>query len=138
MTAVMFDRRGETYAVRFSYDPTLVDLLKSTVPSYARRWSPPRREWFVEAIYARELADTLHGLGHTVVGIESVAPRDTFDVSCWAKLLFKRVGPNRSTAVYRVLSKCLHPDVGGDTELQRELNDAHAEISTQQQRRQTA
>jgi hypothetical protein len=51
------------------------------------------------------------------------------DVSRWAHLLFRRIGRHRSDAVYRALSKCLHPDVGGDNALQRELNDAYHQVA---------
>jgi hypothetical protein len=33
MSTVLFHRRGERYTVRFSYDPDLVELLKTTVPA---------------------------------------------------------------------------------------------------------
>ena len=52
----------------------------------------------------------------------------------WAQLIFNRVGHSRSYEIYRALSRCLHPDVGGDTELQRELNAAYAELSTRQRK----
>lgn len=53
------------------------------------------------------------------------APRPTTSTSTWATLLFERVGPDREDVVYRVLSKIFHPDMpSGDTELQRELNQA--------------
>jgi hypothetical protein len=36
---VVFTRRGgDTYTVRFRYDPTFVDLIKTAVPPYARSW----------------------------------------------------------------------------------------------------
>ena len=46
----------------------------------------------------------------------------------WASGVFRRVGPHRTDAVYRGLSKLLHPDVGGDTKLMQELNAARREI----------
>lgn len=124
MSVMRFVQRGDSYCVTFAYDARLVELLKATVPHYSRSWNAHRREWLVDAVYARELADVVTRCGHVVVGITSRSD----DVTCWARLLFKRVGRTRSDQVYRALSKCLHPDVGGDTELQRELNEAHAQI----------
>ena len=72
-------------------------------------------------------------LGHTVIGLEPPQPQPADDTR-WAHLLFKRVGPNRAGPVFRALSKCFHPDVGGDMALRRELNAAHAELSTRQRK----
>jgi hypothetical protein len=102
-----------------------VQTIKLVVPSFLRSWNPVRREWLIlEPVYAAELAGVLRGAGHIIVG----GINDPSDVSCqgWAQHLFRAVGPARSTAVYRALSRCLHPDTPtGDTTLQRELNDAY-------------
>ena len=132
MSVVRFEDRGGMYAVTFVYDAGLVELLKLTVPSYARKWMPGRREWHIESVYAKQFADTVPRIGHTVVGLDE--PRRDENTAEWARLLFRRVGPTRSSAVYRALSTCLHPDVGGDTELQRELNAAHTELSPHQRK----
>ena len=135
MTAVRFERRGGMYAVTFTYDAGLVELLKLTVPSYARKWVPARREWHIESVYAKQFADTVRGIGHTVVGLEEPRCGHDADPAVWARLLFHRVGPTRRSAVYRALSRCLHPDTAtGDKELQQELNDAHAELSSQRKK----
>ena len=126
MSVMRFVQRGDTYCVTFAYDARLVELLKAIVPHYSRTWNAHRREWLVDAVYARELADVVARSGHTVIGL--TASRADDDVSCWARMLFKRVGRHRSDQVYRALSKCLHPDVGGEADLQRELNAAHAEL----------
>ncbi len=132
MTAVRFTARGTEYAVSFAYNVAVVELLKSTVPGYARTWAKERKEWSVEHLWADTLAAALRAAGHTVVGLEERQqqkqqrrPRDP-DPATWARILFARVGPDRRQAVYRALAKVLHPDVAtGDTVLQRELNDAH-------------
>lgn len=136
MTAVRFERRGGIYAVTFRYDADLVDVLKLTVPSYARRWSPPRREWEIEAIYVTDLAAAMTRHGHTVVGLETSRRREVEDDPAqWARILFKRVGPARAPLAYRLLSRVCHPDHGGDHQLQVELNQAHAELTTETRRR---
>lgn len=131
MTAIRFARQGtNAYGVTFSYDAELVELLKLTVPPYARSWSRPRREWVIDAIYARELADVLRRLGHTIIGLET-----SRDSSCkgWAQHLFHAVGQHRAPAVHRALTKVLHPDnqTTGCPTLQRELNDARTELERQ-------
>lgn len=123
---VVFDRVGNGYTVRFPYDPLLVELLKSRVPSYARTWFSAGKYWTVDSAYAAPLAAAFTELGCTVVGVETRTPS-----ACdgWAQHLFRAVGPSRVTAVHRALSKVLHPDVPtGSGVLQRELNDARAEL----------
>jgi hypothetical protein len=127
MTAIRFTRNGYSFAVTFAYNPAVVELLKSTVPYYARSWSPDRREWEVDTTWVESLAAALGAAGHTIIGLEPPRPRATTESAQWARLLFNRVGPSRTAAVYRAQSKCLPPDTPtGDTTQQRELNDAHS------------
>lgn len=105
MTAVRFERRGDTHAVTFTYDPAIVELLKASVPGFVRSWNPVRREWLilVEPVYATQFADTLRGLGHTVIGIDASSRcRSGDDPAHWARILFRRVGPTRAEPVFPV------------------------------------
>jgi hypothetical protein len=126
MTAVRFDRRDILYAVTITYDPIVVDVLKLTVPSYARSWRKPRREWLIEVQYAKALADALRRLGAVVIGLEPEPSSSIHDH--WARAVFQRVGPTRAAAAYKLLSRVCHPDHGGDHQLQIELNQAYAAI----------
>ncbi len=129
MTAVRFEHRGHMYAVTFTYDPMIVEMLKLVVPSYARSWSKPRREWLVEAMYGKPLADALRRLDCTIVGIDDhpQRPHGT-DTAGWARSVFARVGSSRAPLAYKLLSRLCHPDHGGDHQLQVELNRAYAEL----------
>jgi hypothetical protein len=135
MTTVMFTPSPDGHIVRFAYDPTIVATIKQTVPSYARAWRPATRTWLIDSGWASVLADTLRVLGHTVTGLDDPR-RDDRRCDCggdagWARALFRRVGPTRAGLVFRALSRILHPDTDtGDTQLQRELNAAHAELLT--------
>ena len=132
------DRDGD-WRVRFRYDPELVDLLKETVPSYARTWSPEGKYWTVYPLYAEDLHSAFKALGVTVVGYTPGGrkrqppppppPPPKPKPSQWALVLFERVGPDRVDSVYRALSRALHPDVGGDTQLMQELNAARQEVA---------
>jgi hypothetical protein len=124
MTAVRFERRGDLYAIRFGYDPTLVAIIK-TIPSFARSWNPTTKEWTVIDAYAPQLAADIAALGYLVTGLQ----RETHDTADWARILFRRVGHQRAGPVFRSLSRILHPDTPtGDAQLQRELNAAHDEL----------
>jgi hypothetical protein len=130
VTAVLFTPASDGHTVRFAYDPAVVAAIKQTVPGYARSWHPHSHTWLVDPFWAPVLADTLQALGHTVTGLQP-AQRQAHGDADWARALFKRVGPQRYGPVYRALSRILHPDTAtGDTRLQRELNTAHAELST--------
>jgi hypothetical protein len=131
MSTVLFACHGATYTVRFRYDPTLVELLKAAVPGYARTWNPAAKEWTVDAGHAPQLASALRATGHQVVGLDPPPPRDVpgADNTQWARILFRRVGPNRRDPVFRALTKVLHPDVGGDHSLMQELNQAREQLT---------
>ncbi len=131
VSTVIFTRQGDGYGVRFRYDPALVELLKTAVPSYARSWDPSLKQWQIQAGHAERLASALRATGHQVIGLDPDPPPRTTtgtDTARWAKILFRRVGPSRREPVFRALTRVLHPDVGGDTALMRELNDARDEL----------
>lgn len=135
MTEVNFRLDGSWYAVRFDYDRDLVGLIKR-LPSFARGWKPELKCWRVDPYYARVLAIQLENYGYTVTGLDPedyrTRTRDRHDGAGtdWAALLFKQVGPDRADVVFRALTRILHPDNQdtGDPKLQRELNDARAEM----------
>jgi hypothetical protein len=134
MTAVYFERRGTIYAVTLGlYDPMAVEVIKAAVPSFARRWSPPLREWFIDEVYGQRLAAALRRINCTIIGLDDDHAQRCYgsDSAEWAREVFHRVGPSRAPLAYRLLSKLCHPDHGGDHELQLELNQAYAELPTE-------
>lgn len=76
VSTVEFSSAADIYIVRFVYNPSLVELVKATVPPQARTWSPQFKLWIISALYAEELARVLRSEGHTVVGL---APKVTSD-----------------------------------------------------------
>jgi len=57
-TAVRFERGGDRYALRFTYDPTIVAMVK-TLPPYAGSWIPTAKVWLVIDAYAEQLAEMM-------------------------------------------------------------------------------
>lgn len=47
----------------------------------------------------------------------------------WAEELFAKLSPEQTDKAYKALSRLLHPDVGGDTELMKVLNVARDSMS---------
>lgn len=128
MTAVAITpASGGRHSVRFAYDSAIVSLIKSTIPAYARSWSAHTRCWFIDADWTPLLAAELRYHGHTVTGPADPAQQQCTD---WAKALFRAVGPQRTPAVYRALSKVLHPDAPtGCPILQQQLNAARTALT---------
>ena len=103
-TTVVFTRAGTAYTVRFRYDPRLVELLKATVPAYARSWSKVGKTWSVEADWAEPLAAAMRSAGFEVVDLDDTLRRArTHEGMDWAHALFTAVGPTRVPAVHRAL-----------------------------------
>lgn len=119
------------YRVRFQYDPTLVELLKDTVPPSCRRWSTDDKTWTVtEAYFVKAFAKHARTRGHTISGAFSGDEQQSRKASTpapvgWAEALFDAVGPTRREVVFRVLTRVLHPDVAtGSEQLMKDLNNA--------------
>ena len=140
MSTVRFEKRGSKYAVNFSYDPKLVEWIKS-FPSWARGYDPPTKTWTLEPEYARRFAADMKANGHTVIGLDGgqqqqrrqpppPPPRQIVQKQNWADALFERIPPEMHTSVYRALSRVLHADAGGDDALQSELNGARSKAQT--------
>lgn len=115
--------------VAFPYDPEIVSAMR-TVPT--AHWSPDLRVWIVDFNYDIELADALRPWDASVVwrGCDNpydamrTAPPSTHETN-WATATLSAVGAARVDAVFRALSKVLHPDTPtGSDDLMRQLIEA--------------
>ncbi|BCO35499.1 hypothetical protein BMW24_022990 [Mycobacterium heckeshornense] len=128
---VLYEHRAGGYRLRFRYDPAVVATIKAVVPGYARAWNRESRYWKVEHDWWAVLRASLLTLGCELVDVNAGCyTESTTDTDGWAERLFRAVGPQRTPAVHRALTKILHPDNGrtGSAELQRQLNDARSLI----------
>lgn len=128
--------------VQFRYDPGAVDLIKSIVPSSARSWNPDLKVWHVADPYGDILIVAVRRLGYEVRDFRpprrATPPpppprtsRAPAGADAWAVAVLRAVGPTRSEAVFKALSRVLHPDVAtGDTQLMQHLNNARTQIGT--------
>ncbi len=121
--------------VRFPYNRELVDLLKAHVPYDEREWDPDRKVWTVWAasLYLDAFLSGAIYYGHEVLDLrkkQETPPPPQEPSPSWADALFQAVGPERANAVYRALSRVLHPDTEhGDHELMVQLTDARQKDS---------
>lgn len=115
------------------YSPyELRDIVKS-FPAWTRHWDPVRKCWQVELGYVDAIAGALRAAGEDVYftggGDEAKRPASPSTPSPnWAVSLLAAVGPAREEAAYRAMSKVVHPDAGGSTELMQQLNAARNQV----------
>lgn len=126
------------WAVRFRYNAELVELLKTVIDWRERTWDAVSRCWYVDHDAVDYLIDAMRAEGVTVrlIGADGRPITDTGSAGTgtagdpppawaqpsWAETLLTVVGPDRRDAVFRALSKVLHPDTEtGNNELMREL-----------------
>lgn len=119
-------------AVSFRFDRAIVDVIKE-LPG-PTRWDPTRKVWTLGFVLASELAGRLGARGHQVLdrrGAGRPACRVPAPARTWAEELLSAVGPTRSDAAFKALTRVLHPDVAtGDTRLMQQLNSARAQIGS--------
>ena len=116
-------------ALTFPYDARLVDLLKREIPAHARSYDPDDKAWTVTAAYATRAVDLLlrcfpdariERPGARPGPAPQPSPARPFAVLH----LLPSAPPELIDAAYRTLARLHHPDVGGDPEAMRALNDA--------------
>ncbi|MCI4674784.1 hypothetical protein [Candidatus Mycolicibacterium alkanivorans] len=126
MTTIHIRETDGRYEFRFPYSPDVIGIIK-TAPAYSREWDPARKRWLIDiGPDASAVIDLLVDHGHTVVGLPE--QRRTADSATWAEELLTACPPHIREQVYRALTKVLHPDAGGTTKLQQELNDARQHL----------
>ncbi|WP_078290444.1 hypothetical protein [Mycobacterium sp. D16R24] len=116
-------------AVRFRYDRAVVDLLKNTLDWRDREWDPQSRVWLVDPLEIDRLVRQLRSYGCEVNDQTTIHYDPPPSAATWAVAVLDAVGSERQEAVFRVLSRVLHPDAPtGDTALMRELIDGRDEV----------
>lgn len=126
---------GTHARVAFPYNPELVDLLKLAVPSYGRHWNPAAKVWTISSLHVGDFISYARRAGHHVMdlrgdgGQKRRTDHDHYGSSAtphgWAESLLAAVGPEREDAVFKALTRVLHPDTAtGSTELMQQLNRA--------------
>lgn len=103
--------------IGFKFDPEAVDVMRSL----GARWDKARRAWLVQAWALPAAEAELRSLGFRKAG-ETVTSSSSAE---WAKALFASMPARFAEPVYKALVRVLHPDVGGDTRLAQQLNDAY-------------
>jgi hypothetical protein len=121
---ILFTTLDDDYStVRFRYDETCIEIIKS-VPVH--RWDRDRKLWTTETSWVQLLAKRFHDKGFQVaIDNELWKPPDMKALSPPLQALFDVLPAHLRRPAYKALSKVLHPDAGGDTELMKQLNQAN-------------
>lgn len=109
--------------LRTPYLPAFVYDLKATIPMQDRAWDPDAKVWYVDKLYA-DIAIQLF-YSYFPEGMQKYE-RNNGDLPDWCYELHVLPSAPRQVieAAYRVLSKEVHPDAGGNTEKMIKLNSA--------------
>lgn len=124
------------WALRFAYDPVMVEGIKTAVPPEFRSWNPQERYWTILArTYVDAILSAAHAIGYVVEDRTPPRPRQQQQRqqprpqprgTTWADALLADLDPELQKKVVRALARVLHPDLGGDARLMQQLNDADA------------
>lgn len=141
--------RGKLQTViQFKYDAELVDLVKSYD---GREYNPDNRSWTIYNSDVINFIEEASELGFSCKDVtaddyvkrerqqrqerqyqqrnhnrsNSAPPRSYGVGNDWACQLFAAVGPELTDKAYKVMSRVVHPDVGGCEDLMKQLNSAY-------------
>jgi hypothetical protein len=95
-------REASGYVCRFSYDPELIEALKSAVPRRHRRWDKERKAWLIAGA-SWPLAERVFQQYGLLEGVHK--PR-----TAWDTLHLQPTAPPEAVkAVYKALARIHHP-----------------------------
>lgn len=132
MIVITMPYPGELW-VAFPYNRDIVDAMRGVPTAH---WEPSQRVWVVNFVYDIDLALALSEWGDQVEwrGCDDPLSHTRYDAPepqaspsgpSWAQVTLAAVGAERADAVFRALSKVLHPDTPtGSDELMRQLIEA--------------
>jgi len=107
------------------YDPLMQADLKDALGRGNYSWSPVTRLWYVREQFLDVARVILKGHGYEV---KTDREQPTFRKSPWEEILGS-MPRDRAESLYKKASSILHPDVGGDLEQMKDLNQAWQKIT---------
>lgn len=106
-------------AVRFDYDPNLVQRLKTGIPRQNRSWDPDRKLWLIDPPH-EPAARRILGLPPKTLG--DVKKRFSTSIETAVANMFDQLPTHLRESTYKALVRIWHPDIGGDTKATQALN----------------
>lgn len=114
------------YWLETPYNPSYVADLKTTLPTFARRWEPDLKLWWVAPEFIT-LAEQVLARHYEVASPPTATNNGNADAY---KTLWLRPGAPQELvrSAYRTLAKLHHPDAGGDTRQMQRINAAFEQL----------
>ncbi|MCB9413317.1 MAG: hypothetical protein H6525_10825 [Actinobacteria bacterium] len=119
---------GNEWQIRSPYEAR--NIIKGTVPAYARRWSKLDRCWYVESGHWPSLKAAFTAVGITVVTPDTGSKaKPTTSSASWVREAFQECSPELRPKLRAALMRVFHPDVGGSPDRAKEINSVADELA---------
>lgn len=115
----------EWLTISCPYEPHFVKALKREVDSAYRWWDKDSKLWHIRSAFIKEVLPLCRQYYEEVecrVNVKEVLASSKVNVF---EQLFKRITPQYADRIYKSLAKVVHPDLGGDADLMKQLNEAY-------------
>jgi hypothetical protein len=117
-TTIWTDDTTGLTALRFTYDATTVQRLKTGIPKESRRWDPDRKLWLIDPPH--------EPTARRILGLPPKTPkpktRQPTAIDTAVTAMFDNLPTHLHDATYKALIRIWHPDIGGDTRATQALN----------------
>ena len=118
-------RQDGKLLLQTGYNVLLVKLL-STLPKQECQYRDETKTWYIDLKYESVVVSWLTRFGYLVTDVD--APIPAGDDSYAILGLLPTAVPEVCEAAYKALCKVNHPDLGGDSEVMKQINAAYDKI----------
>lgn len=124
LKAVILRQDGKIL-LQTGFNVLLVKLLY-TLPEKERAYRDENRTWYIDRKHEQTVVSWLQRFGYLITDVDQAVPAgdDSFAVLG----LLPTALPEVCEAAYKALCKISHPDVGGNSEVMKQINAAYDKI----------
>ena len=117
------DKLSAQYKVRAPFNRACVEVLKTTIPVYGRRWDPDGRVWEVDPQFFSVLLSILRKYYADVRELPApTKPTESSVTTTLEQELLALAQDSTLVKIYRLIAFDVHPDHGGNTVSMQRLN----------------
>ncbi len=131
---VFWEAPDRGYYCSFKYNADFIGALKENIPHYYREWLPALKFWWIDRLFYPTALRLARRYFTQVIAKDDYSepaapPPPPPPANPYGALYLLPTAPQPVVrAVYKVLAKLHHPDVGGDPELMKTINLAYEAI----------
>jgi hypothetical protein len=131
INALLLPHDDIRFILRTVYDAAFVEALKIAIPPAYREWDASKKAWYIWQDWDETVIQLVKDQGgHVIdkrpqVAPAAVVPRPLQD-ACTLLCVTPDAPLSVAEAAFKALARLHHPDVGGDTRMMQQLNDALA------------